>query len=204
MKYSEYIDDANWIGGYYELSIEFHPSGNNKRINEALVTLEKSQFFNGIWRERSAFQRDSTSLPIAIEANSVTSLYGILYISDETVLPCLITVTCVPEESDWLDISIPQAILERIFAIKYPLIKELNPWLSEIDNIFIQIAEMIFAQSPFDLAFIGEEVSGATNQESITNEFLEKHTTILTTQLQERLHIQDTGKRLSNNLVLFS
>lgn len=204
MKYSEYIDDANWIGGYYELSIEFHPSGKVKRINEALGTLEKSQFFKGMWREQSAYQKDPISLPIAIEANSVTPLYGTLHISDETILPCLITITSVPGESDWLDISIPQASLERIYPINYPLIKELNGWLSEIDNMFVRIAEMIFEQSPFDLAFIGEEVSGATNLESISNEFIEKHTTILSTQLQERLQLQASGKKISNNLILFS
>ncbi|MFB6800807.1 hypothetical protein ACFCVU_06260 [Peribacillus butanolivorans] len=42
MNYSEVITPDNWIGGFYELSIEFHPVGDNKRLNDALVSLQKS------------------------------------------------------------------------------------------------------------------------------------------------------------------
>ncbi|MEK4538374.1 hypothetical protein NST21_24020 [Peribacillus sp. FSL K6-1552] len=203
MNYSEVINPDNWIGGFYELSIEFHPVGDNKRLNDALVSLQKNKFFNGIWKERQDFQTHSISLPIKIEDDSVNHFYGTLFISDGNTLPCAITIVRIDGESDWLDISIPQAIFEQIYPYKYPLTKELNPWLNKVDEIFIKIAENIYNQSSFVLAMIGEEISGDTNQENITAEYLEKTTCILPIHLQNRLEVQEKGEELSNRLRLF-
>ncbi|WP_010095594.1 hypothetical protein [Ornithinibacillus scapharcae] len=203
MNYSEYNSPENWIGGYYELSIEFHPCGDDQRINKALRSLDKSPFFTGLWRERTDYQQSPASLPIIIEENSVSPFYGALHISDGKLLPCCISVIRVPEESDWLDISIPLASLELFYPFNYPLTKELNPWLSQVDELLINLAETIFAQSPFDLAFVGEEITGATDQESITSDFVEKCITILPKQLQEKLQLQSNSKLLSNELKLF-
>ncbi|MFE4894784.1 hypothetical protein [Peribacillus butanolivorans] len=48
MKHSEFITPDNWIGGFYELSIEFHPVGNDRRLNDALTSLVKSKVIYGI------------------------------------------------------------------------------------------------------------------------------------------------------------
>ena len=48
------------------------------------------------------------------------------------------------------------------------LLSSTNPWLSEIDHVFITIAEKIYALSPFNLAIIGEEVSGYRHAQTIT------------------------------------
>lgn len=39
MKYEDYNTPDNWIGGFYGLSIEYHPAGDRKRLNEALTTI---------------------------------------------------------------------------------------------------------------------------------------------------------------------
>lgn len=41
MDYDIYNTPDNWIGGFYELSIEYHPFGNNKKVNEALLLCVK-------------------------------------------------------------------------------------------------------------------------------------------------------------------
>lgn len=71
MKYSEFIAPDNWIGGFYELSIEFHPVGNDRRLNDALTSLIKSKVIYGIWKEREDYQRNPVSLPMKMENNSV-------------------------------------------------------------------------------------------------------------------------------------
>ncbi|TFB24086.1 hypothetical protein E3U55_04540 [Filobacillus milosensis] len=203
MKYNEFINLDNWIGGFYELSIEFHPVGDDKRLNDALKSLEKSNVINGIWKEQEDYQKKRVSLPIEIEEDSVNQYYGTLLISDGNTLPCVITIIRVDVESDWLDVSIPQAAFEKAYPYKYPLTENLNPWLNEVAETFIKLAEIIYEQSPFDLAMIGEEISGYTNQEDITLEQLKKSTFIIPIVLQKRLETQEQGEALSNELKLF-
>lgn len=203
MDYDYYNDLENWNGGFYELSIEYHPFGDNQRINEALSALCKSNFFNGIWEDKKDYQRNFISLPINIEEDSCHSFYGTLSLSNESRLPCMINVNRVKNESDWIDILIPQSAFQKIYPYIYPITIELNPWLKEINEIYVQLAENIYNKSPFDLAMIGEEVSGHTNQEDITLEFMKNIICILPSQLQVRLGLQEKGKELSNQLRVF-
>lgn len=201
MNYYEYTDLKNWTGGFYELSIEFHPVGNNKRLNDALIALQNCNFFDGLWQERENFQKNTLALPLKIESDSVNLLYGTLSLTNELSLPCAVTIIRTNEESDWLDIAIPEAIFEKMYPYKYPLTKDLNPWLNQVNGVLIKLAEFIYKYSPFDLAMIGEEVSGYTNQQDITLECLDTITCLIPVTLQERLNVQ--GKELSNQLMLF-
>ncbi|WML56095.1 hypothetical protein [Neobacillus sp. PS2-9] len=203
MKYSEYNNPNNWIGGFYELSIEFHPVGDNERLNQALMAIQSFKLFKGIWRERQDFQAGSISLPINIDNDSVIQFYGTLIMNDGNTLPCLISIIRIKGESDWLDVSIPQASFEKFYPYKYPLTKELNPWLVRVDEIFIGLAETIFNHSSFELAMIGEEISGSTNQGQIALEDVGKIICILPTHLQKRLGIKEKGIELTNQLRLF-
>ncbi|MFD6211461.1 hypothetical protein [Peribacillus sp. NPDC060253] len=203
MDFDGFYSPENWIGGFYELSIEYHPFGDNKRVNEALTALSKSNFFSEIWEDKKEYQKNSVSLPFNIEENSVNQFYGILYLPNSNELPCVITVTRVNGESDCLEIAIPQAALELKYKYKYPLIIELNPWLKKIDELYTKLAETIYCHAPFDLAMLGEEISGYTNQEDITYEVMQNMTFILPSRLQERLGLQGHGKKLSNQLRKF-
>ncbi|WP_026690363.1 hypothetical protein [Alteribacter aurantiacus] len=202
MNVTEFTNEKNWIGGYYELSTEFHPAGNDKRVNDALKALEKCHFFDGPWEKREDFQKEIISLPIQIEEDSVTSFYGTMTSSDGNTLPCLLSITR-NDESDWLDISIPQAMFENLYLYDYPLTKERNPWLEIVDETFTLLAEAIYHVSPFDLAMIGEEISGYVNQGNITAESLKRMTFILPIELQNSLGVKGKGKKLSNQLVLY-
>ena len=203
LNYKDFTDPNYWIGGFYELSIEFHPFGDNNRLNQALIALRNLGFFTGYWQEQQDFESDPISLPINNDEGSVNQFYGILSSPDGNTLPCLISVIRIDGESDWIDISIPQASLELFYPYKYPLTKDLNSWLVKIDELFIRIAETIYNYSSFELAMIGEEVSGCTNQDKINLKDLEKITYILPIRLQKRLEIHEKGEELTNQLRLF-
>ena len=202
MNYSEFVKPDIWTGGYYELSMEFHPFGDDKQINSALTALQNCGCFKGLWQIREDFGSSPLSLPIKIHANSVNQLYGTLTSSDGNILPCVISVIRTTEESDWLDISIPQAFLEKIYPYQYPLTRDSNPWLVNVDAMFTRLVEIIYGHSPFDLAMIGEEISGYTNQATITYDCLKKITCILPLELQKRLGMSEKGEALSNDLRL--
>ena len=207
MDYASYTNPDTWIGGFYELSIEYYPFGNNKRVHGALTALCNSDHFNGVWEDKKDYQMQSISLPIHIDEDSVIQLYGTLTLtlshSIELELPCLVTVVRVDGKSDWLDVAIPQAAFEKIFPYKYPLTLELNPWLQGINELYTQLAEIIYCGSPFDFAMIGEEISGYTNQEDLTDEVVQSLTCILPCHLRDRLGLEGKGKELSNELLLF-
>lgn len=204
LKYNDYNHPDNWIGGYYELSIEFEASGDDNRLNQALMALQNFKSFNGLWRESQHFKSYSISLPIKLNEDSVNQFYGTISMTDGKTLPSLISLIRVEGESDWLDLSIPQSTLQQFYPCQYPLTKKLNPWLAEVDEILIKLAETIFYQSPFEIAMIGEEISGYKNEEEFTLEDVKKVTSILPITLQNRLGIQGQGKELTNNLRLFS
>lgn len=194
-----------WSGGYYELSVEYHPVGNNSRVNKALTALCKMECFWDIWADKKEEQKLLLCLPITIEEDSVRQFYGALACphSSQVELPCVITVCRVEGQSDWLDIAIPQAAFERVYQSKYPLTLELNPWLKQINELLVQVAETIYASAPFHLAMIGEEISGYTNGQQITAETVQKGIFLLPSALQERLGLNEDGMELSNDLKLF-
>lgn len=208
MDYDFYTNPESWTDGFYELSIEYHPFRDGQRVNEALSALEKSRFFTGFWEEKKDYQKRSISLPIHIEEESIKSYYGtlILFESTNEELPCMISVIRIEGESDWLDISIPQAAFEKVFSCRYPLTTELNPWLEEINDVFARLAEAIYLKSPFDFAMVGDEISGEANQEELTLELMKNKTymtCILPTPLLDRLRLNEKGIALSNGLRKF-
>lgn len=210
MKYSEYLDPNTWIGGYYELSIEYHPSGKDNRIQDALRALYESKYFHGMWKEKEEYLEQAVSLPISMDPGNEDqyygdSFYGILSISEDVTLPCFLSINRMEEESDWLDICIPQASFEKKYPYQYPLSLELNPWLQEVNEFFTKLAEVIHSQSPFDLAVIGEEVSGETNQEEIRAKDLDNEyiTFLVPIFLQNKLGVRDKGKERCNGLRVY-
>ncbi|MES9685812.1 hypothetical protein ABWK22_23485 [Gottfriedia acidiceleris] len=206
MNYNDFNNEEIWYGGHYELSIEYNPSGDNKKLNKALATLYKCDIFNGMWKDRKDFLNHyhTVTLPINFEEDgSVDQFYGAVTDSKGNIFPCLISIIRIVGESDWIDISIPLVIFEKNFNCNYPLIKETNLWLKDIDRMFTTITELIFSHSPFDLAMIGEEISGRTNQKGITLEDINNITCILPIQLQSKLGLHDIGVKLLNELRKF-
>ncbi|PFH82609.1 hypothetical protein [Bacillus sp. AFS088145] len=203
----DFNNEEIWYGGYYELSIEYNPSGVNKKLNEALAVLYKCDIFNGMWKERKDFQNHNhtVTLPINFEKDgSVDQFYGTVADLKGNIFPCLISIIRIEGESDWIDISIPFGIFEENYNCNYPLIKESNLWLKDIDKMFTTITELIFSHSPFDIAMIGEEITGRTNSQEITLVDINNITCILPIQLQIKLGLHDKGVKLSNNLRKFN
>ena len=62
--------------------------------------------------------------------------------------------------SDWLDVCVPTGALAQVFDVHYPLERKSNPWFDELDDALLAIADRIHRATAFDLAFIGEEMSG--------------------------------------------
>lgn len=197
------LNDDNWSGGYYELSLEFYPSGSDKRVLTAMKALCEISDFYGPWKEKNHFENDVLLLD-KIEEESVTQLYGILKISEHHAVSCLVSITRITNESDWLSISIPMSTIEKFYPVKYDFTEEQNPWKKELDDLMISFAEIIYIHSPFELGMIGWEVSGYVNHSQFSRDFLGKGIPfIIPASLISKLKLEAESIMLNNELRLF-
>ena len=205
MNHSFYNNPDTWSGGYYEISLEYNSSDHDNHINKALKGLCKEGVFKGLWADKFDFQTAFVQLPLLFKNDSVTQLYGVVSLSrnEQLHLPCSITIIRVDGDNDSIVISIPQGAFEQLFSYQYPLTVEFNPWLKDINELFVQIAISIYEHSPFDLALIGEEISGYTNIEQATIETLQRVISIVPLLLQKKLGIEGEGHKLSSALKIF-
>ena len=174
-----YAERKNWSGSYYELAIELQTSHDNVRLEKALDTLWHHPNLSGHWLSVEHFGLNPDVFNVSheihgIEENSFMRLYGMFSIPEiEKQVGCLSIVVRETDGSDWLDFCIPTGMLEAAFSVKHTLEIREYPWSMILDKYLLQMADMIHQQTPFDLAFIGDEVSGLVNKASIISEGIE-------------------------------
>ncbi len=150
---AEYFGPDNWLGWYFELAIDLGPR-NDERLRRATDAIWGTPGIRGPLP--SPFSPPEHR-PRSRDRHFI-SVHGELSIGEFPPIGCLTVV--VPDVHDWLDLSIPEAMLRRRFPISEPLRAATNPWARAVENLFVSAAERVFRVAPFELAFIGEEVSG--------------------------------------------
>ena len=101
----------------------------------------------------------------------------------------------------WASISIPLAIIERIFHVEYPVLPEANPWTHSINRLLIEIGARMYQVKPFTIAAIGEE-AGVLSLERISGRLAtDKDTDILAPErLFRQMKIAPHGTLLAQGL----
>ena len=174
-----FIQKESWYGSYYELAIELQTSHDDIRLEKALETLWRHPNLSGHWLRIENFGQkpDVISIPneFRVESSgSFINLYGLFSIPDiDKQAGCLSTIVRETNGSDWLDFCIPTEMLKSTFSVNHPLEMREYPWSAILDKYLLQMADMIYQKTPFDLAFIGDEVSGLVNKASIISEGIE-------------------------------
>ncbi|GCE23238.1 hypothetical protein [Dictyobacter kobayashii] len=202
-----FLNQENWLGSYYELAIEYAPPHNDERLLKAIYTLWNHHTMEGpvkrSYQEEDVDHFSLMPLPLSLEPDENHRLHGKIKLTNGKDVGCLSLIIREENGSDWLDLSIPTGMLELAYHVEYPLLLPTNPWLSDIEHIFITIAEKIYEVAPFDLAIIGEEVSGITYSHTITVDDLVCGGYLVPSELfqQFRLHIPSVN--LSTGLCWF-
>ena len=222
MHLREYFRRSNWYGSFYELAMEFHPTGNDARLLAALQARWSDPALHGPLASPYSWPEEQTTLlsvppasvsalgavprvqlPEALDPVGPGGLYGLLRLADGTELG--ITCAIVREEggSDWLDFCIPTGMLGVAFPVDYPLFASTNPWLAGVDHALLEQASTIHAAQPFDLALIGEEVSGQRDAGRVTATDVARGGYLLPAGLLQRLHPEVPSVRLCSDLHWF-
>ncbi len=164
-----YVTQENWYGSYYELAIVLNNSPDNARLRQALTVIWNCSDLHGPWFEREDYSMPTTAIPeLMADIEPLKLLYGLITIPQTgTTLGCLSVVVREDKGSDWLDLCIPTGMLGLEFPIQYPILRDNNLWLKEIDDVFLRVADEVYRRVPFDLALIGEEVSGLVDKAEV-------------------------------------
>lgn len=149
----------NWLGSYHELAMELHPAGDDERLLRAVKRLWEHRALTGPWTEREGFGA-APAMPASILHAGPAPCYGAFALRGGREIGCVSHVVREEGGSDWLTLSLPTAMLGLAYRVAYPLTAELNPWLVEVDEVLLDVAEWLHAVIPFELAIVGEEVSG--------------------------------------------
>lgn len=155
------FEEEDWYGSYYELAIEYRPKGEDARILDALRAMWKAPDVEGAWAWKDYVQRHDLSE--LVEFEGFQHGYGLLHLPGRRPIGCGSVVSREDDElgADWLVFYVPTGMLELVVSVEYPLWpRARNPWMDELDGVLLQMAQRIYAAAPFQLALIGEEVTG--------------------------------------------
>ena len=163
MKKEDYVNSDIWGGSYYELGIELNPTRDSDRLLKAIRAIWEMPILQGPWRKIEQYL-SPPRIPTAMQPegciNEFNRLYGLVKMLDQHSLACLTLTVREKNGPDWLDFSIPWNMLDMLFSVEGLLSPKDNPWLNTIDNVLIKIAQEVYRKAPYNLAAIGEEVSG--------------------------------------------
>lgn len=122
--------------------------------------------------------------------------YGLLSLPDGRTIACEADV--IPDQyCAWLDLSIPMAMVEAVLGSDG---EASNSWTTTVNNVLLQIADAIFREVPFNLALIGESVSGFTDDLRFKREHLERGGYLLSPSFCKQAGLADSGVVLASGL----
>jgi hypothetical protein len=158
---SIYQNRDSWIGGYYELAIELHPTGDTNRLINSLKILCGFDEINELYECKLDYKVKTTVVPNSIDESSYR-LYTTLNLPNNTIIGAVIIILRIEGESDWISLSIPIGMLDKLYPIDYgtdfSIGYKFNDWQRTFDEFLISIAEKLYIHEPFNLGTIGWEV----------------------------------------------
>ena len=192
--------DNLWLGSSYELAIEVSPSADDARLRVAISSLLKSPEVAGPW-----LRREDMGGPVArsdelpLDPNPIA--YCTTGVPNRGELGSAILAVRESGGSDWLSLSIPSGMLERVFDVQYPLLAQANPWRAEIDQVLLRVAEKVYRSTAFDLAIVGEECSGHVHASELDASCLEHGKYLLSQRLFNTIEMHRWASSKETGLV---
>lgn len=147
-----------WQGSHYELSMYYPSSSLDQQVRLRLLqTLWNDPHLSGVIDEPTKFGEAWQCLD-AIETGEGKHYYGCILLPGEKITGC---ASCFIRSGNatWLSLYIPSGLLERVFPVSYPLTREQNPWIKDLDAFLSALGARAYQSIPFTVATLGEEAS---------------------------------------------
>ena len=177
MEKETFLAEENWYGGSYDLVIKYFPLGDDQRLLKAFQAFYDIPCLSGFWFDKNSFGRPPDMLH-SFDRDRMASRCGLIEVAQSQPVAWSAYLPREPDGSDWygsdwLVFGIPVGMLDLVFDISYPITRNDNPWLPQVDQIYVDIATAVYQSSPFDLAIIGEEAFVFRSWKKITPDELE-------------------------------
>lgn len=170
---TSFVDDKNWHGGYYELSMrlgERADPGADQRLRQALIAVWADSKLQGCYLDRwTDVSGQNAGPPNAEPMDHPAPLYGLAKLPAGQQVVCCSHVVRFEGDvgqvgEDWLDLCLPLGSLGRTDGRvgAYPFERELESrvWREPIDGWFNAIASRVHREAGLTLGIAGFEVSG--------------------------------------------
>src|SRR5258708_40124801 len=118
---AHFADQRNWNGTYYELAIEYYPSGHDKRILNAINAVWNESALTGTWGAPGLFDTIPRMPETPEGLGEVENLFGYLELPGGRAVGCMTRITREENGSDWVSLSIPLAMIGHVFSGRQPL-----------------------------------------------------------------------------------
>lgn len=167
--------DEQWLGSYYELSMQLSRAPDDARLREAVSAL---------WSAPEIAASDP-NLQIPGPGGMLSHRGAIRTPLGE--LPCLSWIIRWQDGgADWLDLSLPTGALDKLGLI-HPIYESPHEVLGALDSTLASVAARVFAAAPFLLGIIGEEVSGDWSVDDPPNDHILRENLLLPDESWRRL-----------------
>jgi hypothetical protein len=204
MDRTQYLDRNNWLGPCYELAIEYYPGGNDARLLNALNAAWNERSLDGPWLSPDGFL-GTDRMPETLD--DTATLYGLLTLADGKTVGCRTNThreRDVQDGSDWLEFSVPIAMLNVVYPMQLPLTHLQNHWLDCVDDALVKIGQLVYESYPFNLALVGEEVTGQKHEQSLFASDMKRGSYLFPPILFERIRPSRPSEVLPGGLRWFS
>lgn len=195
------IDPDSWLGSYMELAIEVSRAADDERLRGALGALVRAPGLRGVWSSRASLGHERGALDserAALASGPVG--YGVLRLDEQREVVCVLCLVRERCGSDWLCLCLPTGALGRVHALTYPLSRSANPWMTRVEGRLETIGRHVHRAAPFELALIGEEVSGAAHAARLSCARLVGMTCLLPEALVTQLGLEAHVRRDADGL----
>lgn len=172
-------DEQYWHGSYYELAMEVSLNSDDSVMAKAFEAMSGHDQVEGFWSSYEGLGRAEVH-GTAPEEKYMWHGYALLE------LPSLGTMGAVSHRikdgdglSDWLTLGLTTAALQQNTPLNYPLLRDNNQVLKEVDELFVSIAQQVHNEVGIELGIIGEESSGSAYSTTLEIKQLSKFVSYL-------------------------
>ena len=185
-----------WHGSHYELSMAYPWLSHQERLSllqyawsdvNLLGVVESPEQFGQPWHD-----------PATVDPADASHCYGYIRLADGHLIGCGSYFTSW-ENATWFTLYIPLGHLDQIFPVHYPLEDEDEQWISIVDASLAAIGAQIHRQMAFQVAALGEEVSGFPIQEVLAH-LADAHDLLVPETLFTHHHIAPYGKSMGEGV----
>jgi hypothetical protein len=159
--------EGAWHHSVYELFIELGPS-SDARLLRALELLWQHPALDGPYADRAREPRDQPRVDLsgALEFDRGGDWHGVLTLDDGARVACKAWLLRRDNGEYWLSFFVPLGSLFRVWpqAAPFPFVDsdadmaQHVAWQERLEALLVDIAQLVFAELPFEFAVIGHEL----------------------------------------------